>query len=282
MKDSYFEEIFYYREKNLKKRQQSFDREFAICKDILSRHGQLHPYVKSGDVYEDLMKQSFFANPTHGPNCVLEKPFLYSRSSFSKLFKSEHRAKGYYTDVVEDAFGFSRSIRQEKLYNSILQLYKAQNEEWVSLDYFFNEDLPLDRNFNWWTCEEMEVLDGKEVVDVLYRCGVPSDWFSKYNIILKYSVSDTNLDSIRIPTEIDALFSCIFRQRNFNEFPSTGKTIPLNEDTLNLNTYFREYIITNPKAQNIKMKPVIIDHDSYKSIKIQDVHEKLLNLYKEL
>lgn len=269
------------RKKHLDRRQQNFKDQFEKCHAIVEKRNFKHPYQIDRETFQELNKLDFFYSPDSPPSKV-DKDFLFSLCSFDKFFSSAHLSnpsKYYTSEFMEEIMPLDRAFRREELFERINKYFTVSfKNEWIPISRLL-KGIYYSREFNWWTCLSVKTTETEDIISHAYKCGIPADWISDLYLMMRYKVNDENKNKIKIPTEINAFLSCVFRQRNLNQNPSTGKTIPLDEE-ISLDHFYREYVIKNPEVSSISFK--LIRVKNFEKVYLRDIEKKLLDLYSKL
>jgi len=286
MTEEAYKKIFSHRVRTAHARQPECKKQLDQCIRALQLFEVEHPYRLSAQAYYALMNFDFFATAAAGPTCRVAHKHLYRLCSFDKLFASKHFDDGYYTRAFEDMVVSTRNTSGKALFDMFMKQQevgtRAGKLRWLPLGQYMLSKLPLRRGFNWWTCETMETNDPATLFSIARKCGVPDNWVSNESIVLRLAVTEQNRKRIRIPTEIDALDSPIFRQRHLHLNPSTGKTIPLDQKELMLEHFHREYVVKAPQASDIDFFVVPTPPQKNSPVNLPNLEDALLDFYQQL
>jgi hypothetical protein len=232
----------------------------------LNSLGLEHPYALEREHIDHLMTNQFFAQGGRGlPASVSGPQFLYRICNIRKIVE--------YTSWIPA----NRYENNEDIWLNLKRDFDDLGD-WIPLNHYARGELTGPRGFTWWTTLNFLTTN---IICGAHSIGLPNDWLPKYAVVIRCPLgSISGINSLLVPTVLDAFDGEIFHPTISDSHPGAGLTISL-EGPSTLNAGTDEFVLLDVDVESMEAIPVLIDRRmrALHSVQLDSGLRTLLEMY---
>ncbi len=238
----------------------------------LATFGISHPYGLNDEQFESLLEMeiAFRAGGIGLPATIPGQDFIYRLSGVTKVKK--------YVELWRDRY--EAHTQDDELFGVIYDQF-IKRGDWLPLSDYASGLYRSPREISWWTSLELPTNDPKTLLSKVSQCGIPSNWISKWSLVLRCRLQLDRGNSARVPTALDGFDSEIFHPTIDEHTPAAGVAIHL--DTLGrVRSGTNEFVLQPIPVDHVEVWPVLIGDEAKKTAGIPlnfVLRKSLVNYY---